>query len=160
MFPGDNRGPPRLPRQPGLDPTIPGDGRPEHERRFINFPDNPDLYGRMDPYARPGTEQPPPQRGRPLGNFAPPGEIPAFGSPTNPMFGFDGQGGLIVTSPRQANRGMRPRGDYDEMIDMGIIGPPIGPPPGGLDRGGFGPGGFGGGGFRGGGFGGGGFGML
>lgn len=100
------------------------------ERRFIDFPDNPELYGHIDPYAHPnpcaisdpfGFEDPYAGGGR-LRDFAPPGALPAMGSPSAPNLGIDGRGGLLYRGG--VSSGLRqPRGDYEQMLRMGIVPP-------------------------------------
>ena len=137
------------------------DGRTENERRYIDFPDNPDLYGHIEPGIEPHNMRRPqiyeePRNPNPLRDFAPPGQMPPIGSPNSPFYGVDGQGGLRVTT-QQRPRGLHePRGDYDQMVAMGMIPPlphefglPL--PRGGPRCGDFGPPGFWGG-PRGGGF--------
>lgn len=124
------------PNQPPFnDPAVPnpGSGRPPHEQRFIDFPDNPDLYGYMDPNPpiNPmGRNDRVPcgnQSGGLPANFAPPGEFPT-GPGRSPMQGVDGRGGLIV-DPLRVQPKPQFKGDYDQMVHKGIIPPG----PGGSD---------------------------
>lgn len=168
MLPGDQKRDPELPAP---------DGRSENEKRFIDFPENPDLYGHIDPFERQKPKSPE------YRDFAPPGQPPEIGNPRDPIHGVDGRGSLLVTGP-QKPRGRRVIGDYEEMVGMGILPPgpdmrmgpdmpfgarggpgmrmdpdmpfgggPLGFPPGrkggkgGFGSPGFGPGGFGGPGF-------------
>lgn len=108
------------------DPSFPRrDGRPPHEQKFIDFPDHPDLYGHADPFAPPPPRREPglgaPQRGG-FTPFAPPGQAPPGLGPNG---GVDGNGGLIVTGPQKPGgvSGGRRIGDYDEMVDLGILPP-------------------------------------
>ncbi|KAH0795965.1 hypothetical protein GPJ56_000033 [Histomonas meleagridis] len=160
---------PSLPH-PNGDPTIPGqhvDGRTPNERRYIDFPDNPDLYGQIEPGVEPHDMRRPQiyqdrRDPSPLRDFAPPGQAPPIGSPNSPFYGIDGQGGLRQPRQRSPLMVQNPRGDYDQMVAMGMIDPPPGfeddhslpglPPPRGGPRGGFNPPGFPRGGPRGGGF--------
>ena len=86
------------------DPSLPApDARPDNEKRFIEFPDNPDMYGHMDPLATP-------QRAPEYRNFAPPGQMPPIGNPRDPIHGVDGRGSLIVGVPQKP----RPRGNIGD----------------------------------------------
>jgi hypothetical protein len=109
--------------------------RPDIERRFVDIPDYPDMYGHMDPRPAPitGEEHDERRQGpRPMGNFAPPGELPAgLGGPG--IQGVDGRGGLIVTGPQRPHDMCQyPRGDHDAMVEMGLLPPPKGSRPKGF----------------------------
>lgn len=103
----------------------PPDGRPEHEQKFIAFPDNPDMYGHMDPFQK---APPKPNEYR---DFAPPGQFPGIGNPRDPIHGVDGRGSLIVGAPQKPRAGKQ-IGDYEEMVGLGILppGPGMRGPPG------------------------------
>ena len=127
---GDNR--------PNKDPTIGGnhDGRTPNEQRFIDFPNNPDMYGHIDPYQVPnyhgGNNDAYPQYngGPPLNNFAPPGQMPTGFDPNSPMHGVDGRGSLVMrgNDHKVPQRGPPIKGDVDIMVANGVIQPPPAPP--------------------------------
>lgn len=116
------------------DPTIGGgyDGRTPNESKYTDFPNNPDMYGHIDPYqvpnSRGGNHDAYPQYrgGPPLNNFAPPGQMPTGFDPNSPMHGVDGQGGLLMKGNgfQGPQRGQRFKGDEDIMASKGVIDPP------------------------------------
>ena len=102
---------------------IRSDGRNRNEQRFIDFPDNPDLYGNIDPLHNNGMIYDDTREER-LRDFAPPGQIPRIGNPNSPNYGMDGQGGLLYRGGN--NRSIQqPRGDYEQMVRMGLVPPPM-----------------------------------
>lgn len=64
--------------------------------------------------------------GFPIGNFAPPGQLPTGFDPNSPVHGVDKNGSLVM----RGNRSMGPqkdpsfKGDVDMMVAKGIIKPP------------------------------------
>lgn len=86
-------------------------------------PDEPPIFGMPDipefrvKRPRPDPDLPPQQN--PLSNFAPPGTMPAVGSPNAPNLGVDGKGSLVVSEPKIPKPVAR--GDYDQMRQMGLI---------------------------------------
>lgn len=114
------------------DPTahIP-DGRSANEARFIDFPNNPDMYGNIDPYEKPNQTNNSLECQRPqpnIGKFAPPGQFPTGFSPNAPINGVDGNGSLVMRGTGNTLRnGPVIHGDVDMMIANGVI-PPNRPP--------------------------------
>ena len=103
--------------------------RPNNEKKFDDFPDNPDLYGKMtdpNPLSLGPPQHPsvPTNQAPYLGNFAPPGTLPPIGSPTSPMYGIDGQGSDLMVRPQKGNQKIQ--GDTDIMYAKGQIPPPPG----------------------------------
>jgi len=100
-------------REPNFDLYSPN--KPDPNGKYLNFPNNPDIYGEFPQPPR----RTPENYGGGLRDFAPPGSIPPIGNPSSPNYGLDGRGGLIATNIQPSK--LKMKGDFDEMRSMGIL---------------------------------------